>query len=79
MAEALAQELQTYRMNLDCLLGTDEGRFVLIHGDRVLGVFDNQIDAIRTGYQQLGNVPFLVKQVLKIEVPLGFVSNLLGV
>ena len=79
MSEILARELQTYRQNVGYLLGANEGKYVLIHGDEVLGVFDSQLDAIRAGYQQLGHVSFLVKQVLKVEMPVAFVSNLMGV
>jgi hypothetical protein len=79
MKEVLSKELKTYEANLESLLGSHEGKFVLIYGDKVLGTFDNQMDAITWGYRELGNVPFLVKQVLKLDVPLSFVSNLLGV
>lgn len=79
MTELLATELKTYKENLETLLGTQEGKFVVIQGEKVLGTFDTQLDAIRWGYRELGNVPFLVKQVIKVETPLDFVSNLLGV
>ncbi len=79
MAELLSSELKTYEKNFDSLVGTNEGKFVVIHGNRVLGSFDSQLDAITWGYRELGNVPFLVKQVLKVEAPLSFVSNLLEV
>jgi len=79
VTEVLTEELKTYEANLDSLLGSHDGKFVLIHGEKVLGTFDSQMDAIAWGYRELGNVPFLVKQVLKVDVPLSFVSNLLGV
>ena len=79
MSEILAAELDTYQEHRERLLGTAEGKFVLIHKDQVLGMFDSEPDAIRQGYQQLGNVPFLVKQVVQIEEVLSFVSNLLAV
>lgn len=79
MTDLLAIELKTYAEKLETLLGTHEGKFVIIRGDQMLGTFDSQLDAIAGGYRQLGNVPFLVKQVVKIETPLNFVSNLLGV
>ena len=79
MADILAVELKAYTDNLDALLGAHEGKFVLIHGDEVLGVFDSNMDAITRGYRELGNVPFLVKHIVKVEAPLNFVSNLLGV
>ena len=40
---------------------------------------NDKMDAIAAGYQQFGNVPFLVKQVAKIEIPHNFMSNRLGV
>ena len=79
MAQLLAAELKTFEQNRDHLLGTAEGKFVLIHSNQVVGVYDSKMDAISAGYQQFGNVPFLVKQVVKVEAPQNFTSNLLGV
>ena len=79
MPDPLAQELGTYQANIDALLGAHEGKFILIYQDRIIGAFDNQMDAITRGYDELGNVPFLVKLVTKVDVPLSFVSNLLAV
>ena len=75
----LEEELKTYDTHRDELIGKAEGKFVLIRGGAVLGTYDSKMDAIRQGYQQFGNVPFLVKQVLRVETPQNFVSNLLGV
>jgi hypothetical protein len=77
MEHTLAKELMTYEHNLNALIGAHEGKFVLIHQEKVMGAFDNQMDAIAWGYKELGNVPFLVKQVIKVDVPHSFVSNLL--
>ena len=79
MALILETELKTYEQNRDHLLGTAEGKFVLIRDSQVIGVYESKIDAIAAGYQQFGNVPFLVKQVAKIETPHNFMSNRLGV
>ncbi|MBI2368245.1 MAG: hypothetical protein HYV01_24995 [Deltaproteobacteria bacterium] len=79
MSQVLDAEIKTYEQQRDNLLGTSEGKFVLIRGSQVVGVFDSKMDAIAAGYQQFGNVPFLVKQVVKIETPQNFVSNLLAV
>lgn len=78
MALILDTELKTYEHNRDHLLGTAEGKFVLIHDSHVIGLFDSKLDAIALGYQQFGNVPFLVKHVLKVEPPHLFLSNRLG-
>ncbi|MFH1689278.1 MAG: hypothetical protein ABIE42_03465 [Candidatus Eisenbacteria bacterium] len=79
MSEILSKELKAYDANHAELLVSHEGQFVVIHDDDLLGTFDTQMDAIATGYRELGNVPFLVKQITKVDVPLSFVSNLLGV
>lgn len=79
MSQVLETELKTYEQHRDHLLGTAEGKFVLIRNDQVIGVYNSKMDAIAQGYQQFGNVPFLVKQILKIEVPQNFISNLLGI
>jgi hypothetical protein len=79
MADTLSTELKAYEANFEALLGTHEGKFVVIHGDKVPGAFANQMDAITWGYKELGTVPFLVKLVTKVDIPLSFVSNLLGV
>lgn len=77
--DLLDQELQTYEKEKDRLLAQAKGKFVLIKGDQVVDFFDTETDAIRHGYEHLGNTPFLVKQVLEIEVPIHFSSQLLGV
>jgi hypothetical protein len=79
MPPILDIELKTYEKNRDQLLGTAEGKFVLIQNSRVVGIYDSKMDAIAMGYQQFGNVPFLVKQIVKVEAPQNFTSNLLGV
>ena len=79
MALILETELKTYEQNRDHLLGTAEGKFVLIHDSQVIGIYDAKMDAIAAGYQQFGNVLFLVKQILRIEAPLHFISNLFAV
>ena len=78
MAEMLEKELDTYEKNKEILIGSSEGKFALIRGDKVVGVYDAKPDAINEGYRQFGNVPFLVKQILKVENRHNFVSNLLG-
>lgn len=79
MEQLLTAELETYERHRDELLGTSEGKYVLINGDQVIGVFDTEKDAIDQGYERLGNVPFLVKQVVTVETPQNFVSNLLAI
>jgi hypothetical protein len=67
MDHVFTQEMQTYAAQLDRLLAEDEGKFVLIKADQVLGTFETAQEAIREGYRQLGRVPFLVRQILRGE------------
>lgn len=66
MAEALKTELETYEANKPQLLA-DEGKFVLIHGRNVLGVFSAYEDALRAGYEKCKLEPFLVKRIQAVE------------
>lgn len=75
----LSTEPKAFEADLQSLLGASEGKFVLIRGDEIVGVFDHQMDAISSGYSKFGNAPFLVKQILKVDMPISFVSNLLAV
>ncbi len=79
MSAVLEKELKTYDQQRERLLGSAEGKFVLVKDNNVIGIYDSKMGAIAQGYQQFGNVPFLVKQILKIETPQNLVSNLLGV
>ncbi len=79
MVETLKDELRTFESRRDELLGTSLGRWVLIHDGDLIGAFETQADAINVGYQRFGNVPFLVKQVVPVEVPQDYVSNHLGI
>ena len=63
---ALEQELATYNAKLESLL-PNEGRFVLIHGDEVVGIFDSYSDALSHAYGQFGVEPFLVRKISSIE------------
>jgi hypothetical protein len=71
---ALEKELEAYKSKLPELTAS-EGKFVLIHGDQVVGIFDTYADAIKEGYEKFGLEPFLVKQIQAIE-RVQFVSRL---
>lgn len=59
-------ELATFDRDQPRLLG-QEGRFALIHGNAVIGVYDTYGDAIGAGYAVCGLAPFLVKQIEVFE------------
>jgi len=79
MTQLLDTEWETYKHHREELLGQAEGKYVLIRGDEIVGIFNSKGDAIAQGYERFGNVPFLVKEIVKVETPQNFVSGLLGI
>jgi hypothetical protein len=64
----LAAELETYEKHLAELLAEGLGKYVLIHGAELLGVWDTYEDALKVGYEKCGvATPFLVKQISGLE------------
>ena len=65
--QGLDKELATYKRMLSSLM-TQEGKFALIAGDKLLGTFDTYSDALAEGYREMGLKPFLVKRISSVEV-----------
>ena len=64
---ALEKELETYNAKLPELKDS-EGKFVLIQGDKICGIFTSYEDAMKDAYNQFGvDAAFLVKQIHSIE------------
>ena len=64
----LDKELATYREHFQELLD-HEGKYVLIRGDEIIGLYGSRDEALNVGYQRFGFPPFLVKKIaLKEEV-----------
>ncbi len=59
----LAEELKTYQAQKANLLRQSHGKFVLIKGDQIIGLYDREEEAYREGYQRFRRAAFLVKQV----------------
>jgi hypothetical protein len=69
--EVLYLEWNTYRRIVGRLLAEgNEGRFVLIKGEEVLGLYDTWKAARTAGLERFLLEPFLVKPVLVEEPPL---------
>ena len=79
MARPLEKERRTFEAHKAELLASHAGRFALIKDDKVIDVFDTNLDAIQQGYRHCGNVPFLVKEITHIERAAHFTSNLLEI
>ena len=72
---ALETEARTYERELAGLL-SDEGKWVLIHGDEVVGVFETYQDALKIGYERYVLDPFMVKQIESTETIHQFTRDL---
>ena len=64
---ALEKELATYSAKL-VELKLDEGKYVLIHGEEVVGKYTSAEDAVNAGYEKFGLDPFLVKEIRAVEL-----------
>jgi hypothetical protein len=75
---ALEKELETFRRELAALLSdpASRGRFALVRGDSVAGVYSDFDAALNAGYEKFGLEPFLVKEVTEHEEPRYFSRNL---
>ena len=75
---SLFKEAETYEKNKENLLRDYTGKYVLIKGDKIIGVYDTRNDAIKVGIDKFGNTPFLVKKILEIDEVVNFTSNMIG-
>jgi len=72
---AFEKELETYRRALPDWI-EQEGRWTLILGDEIGGVFDSREEATDQGYEKFGLAQFLVKQIHQVE-PIYFMGGAL--
>lgn len=72
---ALEIETATYQAHLLELLNS-EGKFVVIKDTGILGAYESYEEALAAGYEQFGPVPFLVKQIRRVEPVLQFSRDL---
>ncbi len=66
-APQLAEELETYYARKAELLQTARGKYVVIKGKEIIGLFDDQDEAFRQAYRQLGLTSFLLREVSEGE------------
>ncbi len=71
---ALEQELATYERLKSQLVSENEGKFVVISGTELLGIYSTYDDALAIGYEKKKLEPFLVKRILAIE-PVNFFTR----
>jgi hypothetical protein len=75
---ALEVELEHYNSIKDDLLKHHAGKYALIVGREVLGIFDHAEEAYKVGLEQKGHVPMLIKQVLRDDPVISIPALSLG-
>lgn len=64
----LVREWNTYRREVGRLLAEgQQGRWVLIRGERIIGTWDSEAEAEAAGLQQFQRQPFLIHRIEEYE------------
>ena len=77
--QKLQQELEFFERQRLELLARAPGKYALVKGSELIGIFETELEAARAGYRQIGNEPFLIKHIVEADLPLIFTSFHLGV
>jgi len=64
---ALETELDYFNKTKAELLKNHPGKFALIKGEQLIGVFDTPANAFDEGVKQFGREPFMVKRISESE------------
>src|SRR2546423_1197591 len=67
---AIDREWEFFQASVPALLEKDAGRYVLIHGDQIAGVWDTKAQALEEGYRRFLLEPFLVQHIVADEKPI---------
>lgn len=63
--ESLRDEIAFFESKRAELLLAHEGKFALVKGSDLVGIYDDQAAAYKEGLTRFGNQPFLIKQVAR--------------
>lgn len=74
----LATELEYFEEIKDQLLKQHEGRYALIVGRNLVGVYDHARDAYEQGVRTYGNIPMLIREIQPFERPVHVPALQLG-
>ena len=69
MSELFRQELEAFERHKAELLAQAHGKWVLIKGDRIVGIFEDRLSAARRGYAEFPAQDFLTKRIVEVEPP----------
>ena len=60
----LDEELKYFESIRSELIESSKGQFALIKRKDLIGIFESEAEAYKTGIEKLGNVPFLIKEIV---------------
>jgi hypothetical protein len=75
----LQTELEFYNKQKAELLKHHKGQFALIKGAELVGTYTTWAEAFNDGIKQLGNVPFLIRQIQEKDETVQFPALAVGV
>ena len=75
----LERENERYAEIKEYLLEHHEGKVALIYESELIGTWDTREAAYAVGIERFGNVPFLIKQILKQDPVESIPALVLGV
>ena len=78
MCGILDAEVDCFRKHLADLLRHAEGKYVLIRGAQIAGIYESEEQAIRAGYEDFGPVPFFVRPIVRSLERISFGPGHLG-
>ena len=61
-------ETKTFNEKLPELLVSDNGKYVVIKGSNIEGIFTSQDDALKCGYSKFKKEPFFMQQILPFQM-----------
>jgi hypothetical protein len=74
----LKTELEFYKGQKEKLLKHYKGQFALIKGKKLIGTYTTWEEAFNDGIKQLGNVPFLIREVQEKDEVIQFPTLIVG-
>ena len=76
MTAMLDREFQTFQENKPNLVKNHKGKFVLIKDDEIIGILENEMDAVKQGNQQFKDSHFLVNEIIDDKFKIRFMPSL---
>ena len=74
--DLFAREIEAFEARKEELLLRHEGRYALLYGDDLLGVYGTREEAYVAGLNKVGNVPMLIQSIQREPEPVEYLPAL---